>query len=543
MTPIISLRSENLIKAHWLTPRGYAQPCLDVDQIRDIENKAFELVDSWLLMKAAGMRSARKILDLLQHQPQGNARCVVLAGPGNNGGDAMVIASELAKKGIEIHLVDFGQKAKGSADRQKARTLCEQANIAFIKPAQMALQQASVVIDGLLGIGCTRAPLGEMAECIEAVNTARMMGHLPKGRSDMTVVSLDCPSGLNCTTGFCEGLAIKADLTLTYIALKTGLLCNHGRDHAGEILIETLGCEALLTAHTGVMTRTDQEHLHRLPQRGHQNHKGSFGSLAVIGGAHGMVGAIVLASRAAIMMGTGRVAVTLIDEQNVNPFLDHVYPEIMNKPLEVNLDFADCCVIGPGMGACASAQALLHKAFERMSQIPTVLDADALNLLADNPDLRSSLSDQRTQCSPASLVLTPHPQEAARLLGISAKQVNENRIQSAQKLAQEFHCTVVLKGSGTVIANLDSCLINCSGGPALATAGSGDVLAGVIGAFLAQGMTDFHAAATAVWLHGYCTEADGFHQEPLVVSHACEIIIRMKQLFNHLLHKRASSYS
>lgn len=543
MTPSISLSSENLTKAHWLTPRGNAQPCLTVDQVRDIESQAFEMVDSWLMMKAAGMRSARKILDLLQHQPQGSSRCVVLVGPGNNGGDAMVVASELAKKGIDIHLVDFSDGLAGSEDRQKAKTLCQEAQIEFIEPARMALQQASLVIDGLLGIGCSRAPEGAMAECIEAVNTARIMGHLPKGRSNMTIVSLDCPSGLNCTTGYCEGLAIKADLTLTYIALKTGLLCNQGRDHAGEILVETLGCEALLTAHTDVMTRTDKEHLHRLPQRGHQDHKGSFGSLAVIGGAPGMVGAIVLASRSAIMLGTGRVAVTLMDEQNVNPFLDHVYPEIMNKPLEANLDFADCCVIGPGMGDSASAQALLRKAFEGMSQIPAVLDADALNLLSDKPDLRSSLSDQRAQCSQAGLVMTPHPQEAARLLGISAHQVNENRVQSAQKLAKEFHCTVVLKGSGTVIANSDSCLINCSGGPALATAGSGDVLAGVIGAFLAQGMNDFHAAATAVWLHGYSIEADGVHQEPLVVSHASEITLRMKQLFNHLLHKRSASYS
>ncbi|MDX1670362.1 MAG: NAD(P)H-hydrate dehydratase, partial [Limnobacter sp.] len=417
---------------------------------------------------------------------------------GNNGGDAFVVAYELAQRGVDIHLVDFGSESAGSADRAKAKALCEQAGLRFTPPAQMVLQGAGLVVDGILGIGCTRAPQAEMAECIEAVNAARIMGHLPTGRSSLTVVALDCPSGLNATNGICPGEAIRADLTLTYIALKTGLLFNMGRDHAGEVLVEPLGCEELLTQYGEVVTRTDKEHLHRLPQRGHQNHKGSFGSLAVIGGAQGMTGACVLASRAAIMMGTGRVAMTLLAEEGRCQFMDPGYPELMNKTLQANLNFADCCVAGPGF-AQGEASKMALQCILGQGDLPKVLDADALNLLAAEPDLLKALQEEHAHEDAHDLILTPHPMEAARLLGVTVQEINENRIRSAVKLATAFNAVVVLKGSGTVIANAEGCLVNCSGGPALATGGSGDVLAGVIGAFLAQGMDGFHAAATAVW--------------------------------------------
>lgn len=543
MTLSISLNCENLSKANWLTLREHTQPCLTVEQIRKVETQAFGMVDSWLLMQAAGIRSAQKILELFEQQTIGQKQCVVLAGPGNNGGDAMVVASELSKSGADVQLVEFSNDGDGSKDRQKARTLCQKEKITFIKPHQMKLQQACVVVDGLLGIGCTRAPEKEMAQCIEAINSARTTGHLLANRPSITVVALDCPSGLNCTTGDCEGVAIHADLTLTYIALKTGLLCNQGRDQAGRVLTDSLGCESLLVNLTQVKTQADKKYLTYLPQRGHQNHKGSFGSLAVIGGAPGMIGAVILASRAAIVLGTGRVAISLLHESDRSSLLDLAYPEIMNKTVKENQEFANTYVIGPGLSDAEEAQNLLQRLLSESYDTPMVLDADALNLLAANSDLRHQLAKQRTNPDTCSgMVLTPHPQEAARLLNRDSKWVNANRIEASQKLSEEFNCVTVLKGSGTVISDRSSCLINCTGGPALATAGSGDVLAGVIGAFMAQGISDFHAAATAVWLHGCSVEANGFHQAPLIVSHASEITLRMKELFNHLLYQRTSGY-
>lgn len=546
----IALSSENVAKAHWLTPRSHSLPCLTVDQVREVEQAAFSLTESWTLMKAAGKRSARKILDLLQHQPYEQRRCVVLAGPGNNGGDAFVVAAELALNQIEVHCIEHAGSTAGSGDRQVARNRCLKAGVDILPPSKMQLQGATVVVDGLLGIGCSKPPEGELLEAIVAVNTARAMGHLPGGHSRLKVISLDSPSGLDCTTGLCPGAAIVADQTLSFIALKQGLLSNQGRDHAGEILVDTLGCDELLQPYHAVQTRTDVEHLHRLPQRGHQHHKGSFGSLAVIGGASGMVGAIILAARTALLLGAGRVAISLLAEHQDQtpdvfrpgpmPMVDPLFPELMNKRLADNLEFADCLLLGPGMGTDQDAVECLELVLENHSGLPMTMDADALNILAAHSGLASKIKMLRQGASKETLVITPHPLEAARLLGRDVRSVSENRLEAAKKLAALFHCIVVLKGSGSIIADQDNAVVNCTGGPALATAGSGDVLSGAIAAFQSQGLSGFHAAACATWLHGLVVDSNPNHPEALLISHASEISARMKELLNSLLDKRTA---
>jgi hydroxyethylthiazole kinase-like uncharacterized protein yjeF len=342
---------------------------------------------------------------------------------------------------------------------------------------------------------------------------------------------------------------------------------------AGEVRVDSLGCEVIFNETLGkndslktAHSLSDETFKTHLPRRKHNHHKGSFGSLAVIGGAPGMVGAALLAARTAIQLGAGRVALSLISEldqrmpdvqvQGFQPFLDPLFPELMNKSLDNNFNFSDCLVVGPGMGESFDSLQTLHRILDEQALKPMVWDADALNLLAANLDLQEKLIKARADgsMSPAALILTPHPLEAARLLGSTSTEVNTNRIQSAQNLANHYHCAVVLKGAGTVITDGKSTTINNTGGPMLATAGSGDVLAGVIGALLAQtpltehqegaihrndlsGLSGLDAAKLGVWLHGLACEAlPGEKYAPAICS-ASGLILRIQGHLNRLMHE------
>jgi len=269
----------------------------------------------------------------------------------------------------------------------------------------------------------------------------------------------------------------------------------------------------------------------------------------VLGGQQGMVGACVLSARTALMLGCGRVALTLLHEadmhlpdvqrQGQSPFLDLIFPEIMNKGLESNLEFADTAVVGPGLGQSEEALSMVHALLEHDKGLNMVWDADALNLLAANSALRTRLLHYRRKHRAKSLVLTPHPLEAARLLQSTTEVIQTDRLKAAQSLACQFDCTVILKGTGSLICDSNHIEINTTGGPALATAGSGDVLAGAIAAMLGQGLSEFRAASFAVYLHGLSVEPIGRDRESLYISHASEIAQRMKACLNHLLSQSA----
>ncbi|NJM32200.1 MAG: NAD(P)H-hydrate dehydratase [Limnobacter sp.] len=300
------------------------------------------------------------------------------------------------------------------------------------------------------------------------------------------------------------------------------------------MLVEPLDCKALWPHNP--CTQPHHHFKSRLPARHHAHHKGSFGSVLVAGGAPGMVGAAILAARTAVLTGAGRVAVAPLQAFAPDWFDPH-FPELMHKPLHQGLAFASVLAVGTGLGTCAQAQAVLAECLQHATECfpkntagnsstntriqPMVLDADALNLIATHPHLRQKLA-----ACPAPVVLTPHPLEAARLTGLTTQRVREQRIAVATDLANEFNAVVVLKGAGTVVTNGHTTLINHTGGPALATAGSGDVLTGAIASFLAQGLDALNAAGVAVWLHGYCISAQS---QPILVSHASELAQRMKR--------------
>jgi hydroxyethylthiazole kinase-like uncharacterized protein yjeF len=547
----IDLHPENLSHANWQQLDQKSMPVLSVEQIRALEQAAFTHIDSFLLMQAAGVRSALKIVDQIVHSKTHSPPCLVLAGPGNNGGDACIVAGELKRKGLQVNLLQVSDGKTGSKDRMQA-VLWALAH--GVQPMEFEpdmplpdIDTGTVIIDGLLGIACDRSPQGAIERLIRHVNA-----HHHKAR----VYALDCPSGLNCDTGSAPGAAVQAHTTFSYLACKHGLLSEQGKDLCGELWIDTLNCDALLdtgphTAELGMVvhavSRLDQ--LQHLPKRGHQHHKGSFGSIAVLGGQQGMVGACVLSARTALMLGCGRVALTLLHEadmhlpdvqrQGQSPFLDLSFPEIMNKGLESNLEFADTAVIGPGLGQSEEALNMVHALLEHDKGLDMVWDADALNLLAANSALRARLQHYRCKHRAKSLVLTPHPLEAARLLQSTTEMIQADRVKAAQSLASQFDCTVVLKGTGSLVCNSNQIEINTTGGPALATAGSGDVLAGAVAAMLGQGLDEFKAASFAVYLHGLSLEPLAGEREGLYVSHASEIARRMKAWLNHLLSQSA----
>jgi hydroxyethylthiazole kinase-like uncharacterized protein yjeF len=318
------------------------------------------------------------------------------------------------------------------------------------------------------------------------------------------VLALDVPSGLDADTGAVigpGGIAVTATHTITFLGNKPGLHTGDGCDHAGRVHVDLLE----LGVTTPAQARLNGPALFgaRLAPRRRNSHKGSFGDVAVLGGAHGMTGAALLAARAALHAGAGRVFAALLDSRMG---IDPVQPEIMLRDAAGFAFEGRTVVAGPGLGDASEAIHLLGKAIDATA--PLLLDADGLNLVAASPALQARIA-ART----AATVLTPHPLEAARLLGVTTPIVQADRLENARELAQRLNAVVVLKGAGSIIARPDGELaINTSGNPGLATGGSGDVLAGLCGALLAQGWPAWEAALGAVWLHGAAADrlvADG----------------------------------
>jgi len=408
---------------------------------------------------------------------------LVLAGPGNNGGGALVTARLLAAQGFRVNVVSRADPARLSPDAAHAWTAWRESGgilLADIPPSR----RYSLVIDGLFGVGLQRDINGDEARWIAQANAL----NCPR-------LALDMPSGLDSDSGRIRGCALHADHTLTFLGLKPGLLTADGPDCAGAVHLDLLGVDpASLPVSPGIAL-TQLEKRHCLPPRARNSHKGQFGHVGIVGGAAGMVGACLIAGRAALQQGAGSVTLGVLDERIV---VDYFEPRLMFAVPENLLNaHLDVLAIGPGLGQGTRAHALLQAALA--ASCPLVLDADALNLLAGDPDL----ARQATRRS-APTLLTPHPGEAARLLGMHNTDIQASRIEAAQRLGTQYHAHVALKGAGTVIAHPDGrYALNTSGGPWLAQAGSGDRLTGMIAALLGQGLAAGDALEAAVWLHGH----------------------------------------
>lgn len=450
-----------------------------VAEIRSIEQAAASSLPAGALMQLAGRAAAAVANQLLSAQPA--PRVLVLAGPGNNGGDALEVAANLAEAGIDVAIWHFSSNAEASfeAGRALARARASTAQwVEAIGDGQWAL-----VVDGLFGIGLARPLKGSMRQAV-----------LDIAALDCPVLALDVPSGLDANTGAIvgvEGIAVRASHTVTFIGDKPGLHTCEGRDFAGTVTVATLDIDpAPLTAARAALNEPAQ-FASCLQPRLQNSHKGSFGSVTIVGGAAGMVGAAVLAGRAALYGGAGKVYLCMLDHA---VRYDSQQPELMFRDAH-GFEMGDKVVVaGPGMGMASPV--LLARALG--TETPIVLDADALNMIASD----TALQDQLCQRSAMS-ILTPHPLEAARLLGMSASAVQADRVAIARTLAHHYNAHVVLKGSGSVMARPDGMVvINTTGNPGLATAGTGDVLAGLCGSLLSQGWPAWEALLGAVWLHG-----------------------------------------
>jgi hydroxyethylthiazole kinase-like uncharacterized protein yjeF len=470
-------------------------PLYSVDEIRQIEQAAAQRLPAGALMQRAGQAAANAALDMLPFSTS-RARVLVLAGPGNNGGDALELAAHLAFAGAQVTVQHYGCEEPGShcsPEREAAyrRARGSTAKFAQLAPDALAAQDWNLVVDGLFGIGLTRPITGAMRALVEAVNA------LPCNR-----LALDVPSGLDADTGAIvgpDGIAVQASHTITFIGDKPGLYTCDGRDHAGDVQVARLDIDPSTFPSTRTHLNDVKFFARHLRARRHNTHKGSFGNVAVIGGAPGMGGAITLAARAALLSGAGRVYACHIDTP---PAYDSTQPELMLRRAQ-DADFSAAgavLVAGPGLGTLDASRAALLRAVHGDS--PLLLDADALNLLAQDQALQATLAERA-----APVVITPHPLEAARLLDSGAADVQRNRPACARELAARLRAIVVLKGSGTVLAKPDGhTVINTTGNPALATAGTGDVLAGLCGSLLAQGWPAWEAALSAVWLHGMAAD-------------------------------------
>jgi len=452
-------------------------PVYRVEELRAIEARHAELP----LMERAG-RAAADVAQTMAGDRGG--RVVVLAGPGHNGGDAMVVARWLWSWFHDVVVVFPADSANLPADAAKAyRAFIDVGGNAVPAPPD---GKPALIVDGMFGIGLTR-PLSD--QYAELVHWANLTGS--------PILALDVPTGLHAETGVALGAVIRATATAKFIGLTPGLLTGDGPDHCGAITVHSLELDSrVATLGHRLDWATLAAMLPATLTRATRNvNKGTFGTLAIVGGAEGMVGATVLAGRAAMRTGAGKVLLGLA--ARTHAALDWNAPELMLRDADTTLAGGmDACVIGPGLGTAATARTCVERALAL--DVPLVLDADALNVLAVNPDLRTA-AQRRT----APTLATPHPGEAARLLSSDVAAVQSDRLAAALQLASQMQAHVVLKGSGSVLAHPDgSWDINASGGPTLASAGTGDVLAGVLGAMLAQELDAKTALRYAVCLHG-----------------------------------------
>ena len=479
--------------------------------IRAIEAEA--LAAGAPLMARAGLAAAQAAQAMLADAKRHPARVLVLAGPGNNGGDGFEAAVHLRASGHEVIACTTGDPARlprdAAAAAEKWRAAGGLCTSDLPAPAGFDL-----VVDALFGIGLARPVGAPFAHWIATVNA-----------SATPVLAIDLPSGLDADTGAVHGCAMAATRTITFIADKPGLHTHHGPDLAGEIAVATLDLRLTFAASADCGRRLAQtDFAAALAPRKRNTHKGTYGSLGIIGGAPGMAGAALLAARAALQLGAGRVLVGMLAEGLA---VDPLQPELMLRGAAAIIEEKpDAMVVGPGLGQSDEALAILRQAAPLAC--PLLLDADALNLIARDAKLAAVVS-RRDDAT----LMTPHPLEAARLLGRSADAVQGDRLAAAVALARLYHATVVLKGAGSVIADGNHAWwINPTGNPGMASGGMGDVLAGLTGALVARRTSPLRALQCAVYLHGAAADAlvaDGIGPAGLTAG---ETIERARFLFN-----------
>lgn len=493
------------------SPEALPQWLCSAEQVRAIDQYVMEQepVSAFDLM----MRAAQTALKtLLRHWPEAKLLCV-FAGSGNNGGDAWLLAALALKQGLNVQLHTLATNGLRSPEGQAAQDYALAAGVQAQPFTGVISAAVDVVVDGLLGIGLDGEVTANYQVAIEAIN-----------QSNAAVFAIDIPSGLDADTGTILGVAVRADVTLTFIALKQGQVTASGPDCVGALYYASLtDLDVHKVAAEPSVQRIDWNILTAqklLKTRPKNSHKGMFGHVLVVGGDSGYGGAAILASEAAARTGAGLVTCATRAE-HLSALLSRC-PNVMVKGVESGLELqpliaqATVLAVGPGLGQQGWSELLLQQAL--LTKVPLVLDADALNLLA--------LPRWQTSFSNRTAVLTPHPGEAARLLGIgvSTAEVQADRFGSAIALAKKYSAVIVLKGQGSIVASPDGRLAVCTdGNSGMSSGGMGDVLTGIIAAFIAQGLDIWQASCLGVCLHAQV--ADSCAQEQGAVGMLAQDLI------------------
>jgi len=464
-------------------------PLYSAEQVRKTDAEAIARLEGAgiMLMERAGSAAFQLIRSL-----RPDARTLsAIAGRGNNGGDAYIVARLALEAGWDVRLFPAEAQTLPRGDAAIARERYLAAGGEFLDFIPEDFEGAEILVDGLLGTGLDRPVEGIELGIIEAIHRYRARG-LQHKVNRRTILSLDLPSGLHANHGTVLGHAVVADHTITFVQPKTGLFTGMGPAHAGTVHIADLSIDA------DILDRASPSAIlygwiERAPaRRSPAAHKGHFGHILVVGGAPGYSGAARMSGEAALRSGAGLV--TIGTHPQHAPSLNLTRPELMVRglneaqDLDPLLDAATVIAIGPGLGQSEWGSALFRRALE--TPLPLVVDADALNLLAQNPERRGNW------------ILTPHPGEAARLLGVSTQAILDDRLASAHELSNRFDATVILKGSGSIIAGENQMpWILALGNAGMASGGMGDVLTGIVAALLAQGLSLRDAAAFGAMLH------------------------------------------
>ncbi|MEA1960101.1 MAG: NAD(P)H-hydrate dehydratase [Bacillota bacterium] len=480
---------------------------LNADEMRDIDRRATEEygIPSILLMENAGLR----IVELIEDLGRGvkGLHVVILAGRGNNGGDGLVAARHLINGGAKVDTFLLGDSQELTQDSGINYDMLGRVKAGIYPLRQeedldklmVSLLSADVIIDAIYGIGF-HGSLGEFE-----TQVAKLVNW-----SQATVISADIPSGVEADTGKIHGEAIRADYTVTFALPKVGLVLDPGKEYAGTLTVADISIPRVLLSDPRVSTHLIDGPMvqHHFAPRRSETHKGTFGHALIIGGSAGMTGAVIMSAYAALRAGAGLVT-TAVPESLLS-LVDTTVLEIMTRPLpqtrgaaislealpaiENLLGTSSVCAIGPGMSRYPEANAILRFVLKN-SGIPVIIDADGINALQGDASI---LKDRQVP-----VVLTPHPGEMARLTGLSAEAIQQNRLEIARRYALLWGITLVLKGNKTVIASPNGELfVNICGNPGMATAGSGDVLTGIIAGLIAQGLKPLDAAVAGVYLHG-----------------------------------------
>lgn len=446
---------------------------LSTKQMKDVESYAINTigVPSIVLMENA----ARGASDIIKEQKPKNV--TVFAGKGNNGGDGLAIARHLISANIDTTIFFIGDREKATADCSTNLKILEGygANIIFDYNGE-DLNKYDLIVDALIGTGLSRKLSDKYINIVNCINN-----------SNSKVVAIDCPTGINSDTGDDYGIAINADITVTFHMPKIGLMLYPAYSHIGKLYISDIGIPYINTSDTFMLDDV------YLPKRNANTHKGSFGKTLIIAGCDTMAGAAVLNCKSAYAVGAGLV--NLCSTNHVIDIIHSQVVEAVTTPREnIDYNYGNVCAIGSGLGINTE---LVENTIKNYKD-KLVIDADGLNSIADNTDILYSLNND--------CVITPHIMEMSRLTGLSVEHIKNNMITTAQDFAKKYNITVVLKDAHTIIANKDKVCINITGTPAMSKGGSGDCLCGIITGLIAQGIDCFDASCMGAYINGKAGE-------------------------------------